>query len=261
MLTLSDGRKLVLRKQPPGKLLRGAHRVDREFAAMQALAASGGGVPVPKPHLLCDDASVIGTPFFVYDYVAGAIHKDPRMPGASPSERRTTYANMASALAALHALDWEDAGLSEYGQHSGYLARQIKVWSKQYEASRTEEDAPGMADLMGWLPGALSTVAAPDWTVLTHGDFRLDNMVLDPELGDVRAILDWELYVPASPTRPRFSPHRCLDRSTLGHPMADLAYNCMPYYLPPSRGPITGASRDRLPPTHTHTPPRRARLW
>ncbi|HSN97871.1 MAG TPA: phosphotransferase family protein [Candidatus Nanopelagicales bacterium] len=216
----AGAQELVLRKKPPGELLPSAHAVEREYRVMRALA--GTGVPVPPALALCEDPSVIGTPFFVMRYVPGRIFWDPRLPEiADPAARRALYADFLRALAALHTVDHKAVGLADYGKAGGFVARQVQRWSKQYEASRTGE-VPAMDALMAWLP---RNVPARDETTLIHGDYRIDNMIWSPEgEGPPRAlaILDWEL-------------------STLGHPVSDLAYVCMAYYLAlPGRGSLVG---------------------
>jgi aminoglycoside phosphotransferase (APT) family kinase protein len=207
-----DERRWVLRKKPPGTLLPTAHMVDREYRIFSAL--EGSGVPVPRTHLFCSDRTVIGTEFFVMDYVSGRIFWDPTLPEAGgPAERSALYAEMNRVLAALHGVDYQARGLSDYGKPGNYFARQIKRWSQQYEAARTDP-LPSMDRLIEWLP---QRVPEGDETRLVHGDFRLDNMIFHATEPRVLAVLDWEL-------------------STLGHPLADLAYNCMPYH-----GPLRGA--------------------
>lgn len=198
---------VVLRKKPTGKLLRGAHLVEREFRVISKLAARG--FPVPGALHLCEDDSVIGTAFYVMEYINGGICQDVTLPGMVPEERGAIYASMAEVLAQLHAIDWIDAGLADYGKHGNYIRRQIALWSHQYEAAKTEE-IDDMNRLMAWLP---ENIPPGDETSLVHGDYRLGNIVLAPSAPQVAAVLDWEL-------------------STLGHPLTDLAYNCLPYYLP-----------------------------
>ncbi|KAK2080362.1 hypothetical protein QBZ16_000215 [Prototheca wickerhamii] len=208
------GRRWVLRKQPPGKVLQSAHAVDREARVMAALA--GTRVPVPRIVASCEDAGVLGTPFYLMEHVAGRIHDQPAMPGAGPEERAHVYRRMAETLAALHGVDYRAAGLGDYGRVGGYCARQVKRWTRQYLASVLPGQAPlaEMTSLAAWLAANVpADDADPARTSLTHGDFRLDNMVLDARSGDVLAVLDWEL-------------------STLGDPLSDLAYNCLPYHLP-----------------------------
>jgi aminoglycoside phosphotransferase (APT) family kinase protein len=201
----------VLRKKPPGPLLATAHMVDREHRVFAAL--HGSGVPVPKPFLYCDDRAVIGTEFFVMEHVQGRIFWDPTLPeAANAAERSALYEEMNRVLAALHTLDYGARGLADYGKPGNYFARQIKRWTQQYEAAKTDQ-LPEMERLIAWLP---ANVPADDQTTLVHGDFRLDNMIFHPSEPRVLAVLDWEL-------------------STLGHPLADVAYNCMPYHAS-SRG-------------------------
>ena len=207
LLSVDGQKKLVLRKQPPGKLLRGAHAVDREYAAMTALGQHTS-VPVPAMRLFVDDAEVLGTPFFVCDYVAGRFFNDPSMKAAeSPQERAALYGAFLSAIARLHTADYKGAGLGDYGKEGGYVARQIKVWTSQYRAAETETLEP-MERLLSWLPDALPG-GDDDLTTLVHGDLRVDNCIFHPREPRVLAMLDWEL-------------------STLGHPATDLALVTMP---------------------------------
>ncbi|CAG9461001.1 unnamed protein product [Pedinophyceae sp. YPF-701] len=212
LVTVEQGRvRLVLRKKPPGKLLPSAHQIEREYAVIHALGATG--VPVPRARCLCEDSQVIGTPFMIMEFVDGRIEVDPALPTRSPAERSRIYASMADALAALHSVDPARVGLSSFGKAEGYCARQVARWSKQYAASMRavgKEVPPDVLRLAKWL----SSHTPPDSArpCVSHGDFRLDNLVLDAT-GSVMAILDWEL-------------------STLGDPLADLAYACLPYHLP-----------------------------
>ncbi|GIL01844.1 MAG: aminoglycoside phosphotransferase [Alphaproteobacteria bacterium] len=203
----SDGRLFVLRKKPPGALLPSAHQVEREYQVMRALA--GTGVPVPRMILLCEDASVIGTAFYVMEGIEGRVIRDLTLPELSPAERAATYRAMVETLAALHMVDWRAVGLEGFGKPSGYVARQVVRWSKQYEASRTH-DIPAMDNVMGWLARHMPR---DDEAAIAHGDFRLENMILHPHQPRVLAVLDWEL-------------------ATIGHPLPDLAYNCLPYHVP-----------------------------
>ena len=207
-------REYVLRKKPPGKLLPSAHAVDREYRAIAALAPKN--VPVAKPFLLCEDASVIGTAFYVMDYVRGRVFRDVLLPGLGPDERRAIYDAMNAAMAQLHQVDWQAAGLASFGKPGNYYQRQIARWTQQYEAAKTEQ-IDAMDALARWLP---ANIPADDATTVVHGDFRLENMIFHASEPKVLAIIDWEL-------------------STLGHPLADLAYNCMPYLATaPGRGPL-----------------------
>ncbi len=200
--------RFVMRKKPPGTLLQSAHQVEREFRIIKALAATD--VPVPRVHLLCEDAEVIGTAFFVMDFVAGRIMRDPMMPDSSPRERAACYDSMNDVLARLHKVDYRAVGLGDYGRPAAYVARQVARWSKQYELSKTEE-IPEMDRLIEWL-----TLHIPpgDETTIAHGDYRMENIIFDPSEPRVVAVLDWEL-------------------STLGHPLGDLGWACRPYHCPP----------------------------
>lgn len=214
------GRRYVLRKKPPGELLPSAHMIEREYRVFQALAATP--VPVPEPLLLCEDPGIIGTAFYVMAHVDGRIFRDPTLPECSSAERRAIYDAMADVEAALHGVDWAAQGLADFGKPTDYIARQIKVWSRQYEATRTH-DIPPMERMMAWLPNHIPADAS---TTIAHGDFRLENLIFHAEEPRVVAILDWEL-------------------ATLGHPLADLAYTCMNYHVPyAARGPSGLAGLD-----------------
>ena len=202
----AGGQEYVLRRKPPGKLLPSAHAVDREYRVISGLA--GTGVPVPRSYALCEDPGVIGTPFYIMEYVRGRVLSDPRLPGLPPAERARVYDAMNEVLARLHLVDWRAVGLADFGKPGNYVARQIHRWTAQYRASETET-IPSMERLIAWLP---EHIPADDTTTLVHGDYRLGNMIVHPTEPRVVAVLDWEL-------------------STLGHPLGDLAYNCMPYHL------------------------------
>jgi aminoglycoside phosphotransferase (APT) family kinase protein len=204
-LLRSGQAELVLRKQPPGELLRSAHQVDREHRVMKALEDTG--VPVPRMHLLCEDPSVIGVVFYVMEYVRGRVFVDPVMDSVPPEDRRGVYDDLARVLSTLHSVDYRAVGLESFGRPGNYYARQISRWTKQYVASKTEE-IPSMEALIAWLP---EHVPDTDETVVVHGDYRLGNMIVHPTEPRIVAVLDWEL-------------------STLGHPLADLAYLCQSYY-------------------------------
>ncbi|XP_075754847.1 acyl-CoA dehydrogenase family member 10 isoform X1 [Pelodiscus sinensis] len=200
-------RHLVLRKKPPGKLLPSAHAVEREYRILKALAEAG--VPVPKVLALCEDSSIIGTPFYLMEYCTGHIYKDPSLPGLEPGQRRAIYIAMNKVLCKIHSVDLKAAGLEDYGKHGNYVQRQVQTWTKQYRATETHA-IPAMERLIEWLPLHLPTSQK---TTVVHGDFRLDNLIFHPEGPEVLAVLDWEL-------------------STLGDPISDVAYNCMAHYLP-----------------------------
>ncbi len=198
----------VLRRKPPGDLLKSAHAVDREHRVTAAL--SGTDVPVAEPYHLCTDESVIGSVFYVMQFIDGRVMWDPAMPDMSVQMRRDHYDEMNRVLATVHAVDIEALGLSSYGRPHGYLERQIALWSRQYRASETQA-VPAMETLLLELPKRLPQ--GDEKVSLVHGDFRLDNMMFHPEEARVLALVDWEL-------------------STLGHPYADLAYQCMQLRMP-----------------------------
>ena len=204
----AGGKSYVLRRKPPGTLLPSAHAVDREYRVIRALA--GSAVPVARTHCLCLDETVIGTPFYLMDFVDGRILWDPLLPGMAPEERRAIYAEMNRVIAALHRVDFAAVGLADYGRPGNYLARQIDRWSRQYQASATEA-IDSMDRLIEWLP---RHIPPGERTSLVHGDFRLDNMIFDKHEARVLAVLDWEL-------------------STLGDPLADFAYHLMTWRLAP----------------------------
>lgn len=200
-----DDRALVLRKQPPGDLLPSAHAVDREFRILRAL--SGTDVPVPNAVLYCDDRSVVGTPFYVMDKLDGRVMSPYALPQVAPAERRACYFAMAETLAKLHRVDLAAAGLTGYGKPGNFFQRQITRWVRQWDASRTREDA-NIDRLVAWLP---ANIPPGDQTTIAHGDFRFGNLMFHPTEARVIAVLDWEL-------------------STLGHPLADVAYSCMAWH-------------------------------
>ncbi len=199
----------VLRRKPPGKLLPSAHAVDREYRVTAAL--HGSGFPVARPYLLCTDESVIGTAFYVMDFVAGRIFWEPHAPGLSGSERAALFSSLNQTLARLHGCDFAALGLADFGKPSGYVARQMARWSEQYRASETEPVA-AMDRLIAWLPRACPTQTD---AALVHGDFRLDNCIVHPTEPRVIAVLDWEL-------------------ATIGDPLADFTYHLMQWFMPVS---------------------------
>ena len=221
----TPARDYVLRKKPPGQLLPSAHAVEREYRVMSALASTG--IPVPPALLMCDDASVIGTPFFIMGCVDGRVFRQPHLPGVSASDRAAMYADMADVLARLHGINAAAIGLADYGKPGNYYSRQIGRWGQQYLAAKTEEIA-AMDRLMAWLP---AHIPPGDETSIVHGDYRIENLIFHPTEPRIVAIVDWEL-------------------STLGHPLADLAYNCLTYHLPPEAlglvDPI-GSDRSGMP--------------
>ncbi len=205
-LLITDHGEYVLRKQPPGKLLPSAHAVDREFRILSVLTNTG--VPVPRPLFFCADPAIIGTPFYVMERLRGRVFWSPTLPELPREERRPVYLAMADVLARLHLVDWQALGLADYGKADSYFARQVARWTKQWEGSRTR-DNPSLGKLAEWLP---KHIPAGDETTIVHGDFRLDNMMFHASEPRVIGIFDWEL-------------------STLGHPLADLAYSCIRYRL------------------------------
>ncbi len=207
MLTHAGGRA-VLRKKPPGQLLKSAHAVDREYRVMKALG--GTPVPVPRMHVLCEDESVIGTAFYVMEFVDGRIIWDPAIPEVSRDERSAIYDAMNAALAALHSVDPAAVGLADFGRPGNYFARQLSRWTEQYRASETEH-LPTIDQVITWLEQNLP--ADDGRASLVHGDYRIDNMIFAKDGPALLAILDWEL-------------------STIGHPFADIAYQCMHWRLP-----------------------------
>jgi aminoglycoside phosphotransferase (APT) family kinase protein len=222
-LLTAESRKYVLRKKPAGQLLHGAHMIEREYKAMRALKDTD--VPVANVPLLCEDSTIVGTPFYVMDFLEGRIVRDPGAPEVDGVERAAIYRAMSDTLAKLHKVDWRRVGLADFGKPSGYLTRQITLWSRQYEAGKTH-DIPMMDRLMAWLP---DHIPANEITTISHGDFRLENLMIAPDSPTVLATLDWEL-------------------ATLGHPFADLAYNCMIWHLPYDTPNVPGLAGRPLPP-------------
>jgi aminoglycoside phosphotransferase (APT) family kinase protein len=206
-LTAGD-RRYVLRRKPSGKLLPSAHAVDREFRVMSALA--GTGVPVAKMHALCEDDAVIGTAFYVMEYVEGRILWDPTLPGMTPARRAAHYDELNRVIAALHQVDYADIGLGDFGRTGSYISRQVARWSKQYQAAGADR-IDAMDRLIEWLP---AHIPDGDETSIVHGDYRLDNVIFHPTEPRILAVLDWEL-------------------STLGHPLSDFAYQVMAWRLSP----------------------------
>ena len=199
LLRGGDGHLYVLRKKPPGQLLSSAHQVDREYRAMKALA---GHIPTPVMRALCEDPEVIGTTFYVMDYLEGRIFRDATLPGLSPAERAAVYDDLNATLAKLHAVDFEAVGLGDYGRPGNYFERQVARWTRQYRDAESES-IPAMEALIAELPGR---IPADQSVTIAHGDYRLENVMFHPTEPRLIAVLDWEL-------------------STIGHPLADIAYN------------------------------------
>ena len=207
LIEAASGR-YVLRRKPPGKLLKMAHMIEREFRVLKAL--EGVSYPAPRVLALCEDEGVIGTAFYLMAFVEGRVLWDPALPELKRDDRRPIYDSMNEGLARLHSIDVAAAGLSDYGKPGGYFSRQYQRWTDQYRASETAR-IEDMERLIAWLA---DRVPADDGRVaLVHGDWRIDNMIFDSNSPRLLAVLDWEL-------------------STLGHPLADLAYQCMQWRLP-----------------------------
>ena len=207
LLSTAD-KKFVMRKKPPGKLLPSAHAVEREYRILKALEKTD--VPVPKTYLLCEDDAVIGTAFYVMERLKGRVFRDPTASEAHDAkERAAIFEAMNETLAKIHRVDWKALDLEKFGKPGNYMARQVSRWTKQYEASKTEH-IESMDKLIRWLN---ENIPEDDSTSIVHGDYRLENTMVHPTEPHIIAVFDWEL-------------------STLGHPLADLAYNCMPYHLP-----------------------------
>jgi aminoglycoside phosphotransferase (APT) family kinase protein len=220
-VTLGD-RRLVLRKKPAGEILPSAHAVDREYRVMSALAATT--VPVPDTVLFCDDAAVIGTPFYVMERLDGRVFHDAALPGVAPAERRAMYFAMAETLAALHDVDPESVGLTDFGRAGNYYERQIRRWVAQYESSRWRA-LPALDAVIAWLPAHLPP---EEPARLCHGDFRIGNLMFHPSEPVVIGVLDWEL-------------------STLGQPLADVAFSALGWVtLPEEYGGLRGLDHASL---------------
>ncbi|WP_301069803.1 phosphotransferase family protein [Pseudooceanicola sp.] len=212
LLKMETGRRFVLRKKPPGVLLPKAHAVDREFRVMQALGSSA--VPVPRMVAFCSDPEVLGAEFFVMEYVDGRIIVSPAMLPVPRQDRQALAYSLIDTLARLHVVDWRAAGLDGYGRAENYLARQTARWSNQYETAKADLPADFDYSDMDWLRDWLiEQDGIADESAISHGDYRIGNVVVHPTDPRVIAVLDWEL-------------------STIGHPLADLAYTCLPYHLP-----------------------------
>jgi aminoglycoside phosphotransferase (APT) family kinase protein len=221
-LVRAGGKRYVMRRKPPGQLLPSAHAVDREYRVITALRATD--VPVAKTYALCTDDSVIGTAFYLMDYIEGRIFWNPALPGMKAAERGAIFDEVNRVIAALHRVNYQAIGLEDYGKPGSYFARQIDRWTRQYRASETEK-IDAMDNLIAWLP---QHIPAGDETCIVHGDFRMDNLIFHPSEPRVLAVLDWEL-------------------STLGHPLADFGYLCMAWRLAPEqfRG-LAGLDLDAL---------------
>jgi aminoglycoside phosphotransferase (APT) family kinase protein len=206
---LTPDRAYVLRRKPPGPLLKGAHAIEREAQVLTALGKAG--FPVAEIYGLCTDESVIGTWFYVMAMVEGRIFWDATLPEIPAAGRPAYFDAMNATMAQLHSVDYQAIGLTDYGRPGNYFQRQIARWSRQYLEDIEAGRDPNMDRLIDWLP---ENIPPGDETAIVHGDFRIDNMIFHPTEPRVIAVLDWEL-------------------STLGHPLADFAYNAMMYQMPP----------------------------
>jgi aminoglycoside phosphotransferase (APT) family kinase protein len=208
---VTPSRSYVMRAKPGpiAKLLPSAHMIEREFEVMTALAKAN--MPVPKTVALCTDEAVIGRAFFIMEMVEGRVLWDPALPKMTPPERNAIFDEMNAVIARLHKVDYKAIGLENYGKAGNYFERQIARWTKQYRASETEK-IEAMDVLIDWLP---KHIPPGEETSIVHGDYRLDNLIWHPTAPRILAILDWEL-------------------STLGHPLADFAYHCMTWQVPPN---------------------------
>jgi aminoglycoside phosphotransferase (APT) family kinase protein len=209
LLETNEGR-YVLRKKPDGPVLRSAHAIEREYRVISAL--QGTDVPVAPSLCLCEDSSVVGTPFYVMGFVEGRIFWDPTLPGFGADERAELYDDVNRVVAALHRIDPTAVGLSDYGRPGAYVSRQVVRWSEQYAASPLHHRSEAMDRLVRWLP---ENFPDSDSVCISHGDLRLDNLIFHPTKPRVVAVLDWEL-------------------STLGDPLADFSYHMLTWYLSPS---------------------------
>lgn len=207
---VTPSRAYVLRRKPPGPVLKGAHAVEREAQVLSALGSVG--FPVARVHGLCTDEAVIGSWFYVMEMVEGRIFWDATFPEVSREERPAYFDAMNATIAQLHSIDHQAVGLGDYGKPGNYFARQVGRWSRQYLEDELAGRDANMDALVEWLPTA---IPEGDETSVVHGDFRCDNMIFHPTEPRVIAVLDWEL-------------------STLGHPLADFAYHAMMYHMPPS---------------------------
>nr|WP_315593200.1 phosphotransferase family protein [uncultured Cupriavidus sp.] len=198
--------RYVLRRKPSGTLLPSAHAIEREYRVMQSLAPTQ--VPVPRVRVLCEDVAVLGSAFYIMDFVAGRIFDDQTLPSLANDERRAAYDELNRVMAALHLVDYKRIGLADYGREGRYVERQIERWTRQYRSSETHR-IDAMETLIQWLPTSIPKQTS---TTIVHGDYRLDNVVFHPTEWRIVAVLDWEL-------------------STLGDPLVDFAYHCMNWHL------------------------------
>ncbi len=218
---ITPEKRYVLRRKPPGKLLKSAHAVDREYKVISALNKTD--FPVPKAHILCEDEDILGTMFYVMDFVEGRIYWEATLPQVAHAERAPIYDAMNETIAKLHNTDYRAIGLEDFGRSGNYFARQISRWTKQYQLSETEEIAD-MNRLIEWLP---ENIPDDPGDSIVHGDYRLDNMILHPTEPRVLAVLDWEL-------------------STTGHPLGDFTYHLLQWHMPSADGSGTSLVENDL---------------
>lgn len=203
--------RLVLRKKPPGVLLPSAHLIEREYRLLRSLPADR--VPIPNARLFCEDETIVGTPFYVMDFIEGRVLAGVTLPQLTPGDRTAIYEDFARVAARLHTVDYAACGLADFGKPQGYVRRQLERWTKQYQASQTGENRD-MSQLIDWLSRHLPS---DEETAIVHGDLRIGNTILHPTEPRILAVLDWEL-------------------ATLGHPLSDMAYACMYFHLPAQEG-------------------------
>ena len=221
-LVTYNGERLVLRKKPAGKLLKGAHAIEREYRVMQAL--QGTNVPVPKLCILEEDDSILGTPFYIMDYLEGRVFDESSLPDFQTEERAKAYQSAAEILAQLHQINVQDVGLETYGRPDGYFARQIAIWGGQVDAI-DHPDTKLLQELHLWFK---DNIPQDTMTTLTHGDYRIGNLMYHPTLPQIAGVLDWEL-------------------STLGHPLADLSHFGLFYHVAPEEsGGLSGLDLTNL---------------
>jgi aminoglycoside phosphotransferase (APT) family kinase protein len=215
-------RRWVLRKQPEVTLSPSAHRIDREFRVLSALA--GSDIPVPSPIVFCDDPAIVGTPFYLMERLEGEVFPDSSLPGLTPTARGACFRAMAQKMAALHSFDWIGAGLTSFGKPGNFFQRQIDGWTAQWRQFGIA-DNPALDDLLAWLPGNIPT---GDSAAICHGDYRVANIMFDTAQSRISGVFDWEL-------------------STIGHPLADVAFNLQPWFLAPDEnGGIKGLDHATL---------------
>jgi aminoglycoside phosphotransferase (APT) family kinase protein len=215
-------RRMVLRKQPAVTLSPSAHRIDREYRILGALR--GSAIPVPEPILFCDDPAIVGTPFYMMARLEGRVFADSSLPGLDRAERSAAFAAMGATMAAMHGFDWHAAGLEDFGRPANYFQRQFDGWARQWQQFGIS-DNPAIDRLIAWLP---EHMPASDRAAICHGDFRVANIMFASQGADVVGIFDWEL-------------------ATIGHPLADLAFNLQAWFLEPHQnGGFKGLNLDAL---------------